>query len=58
MNTMSDTPETIISDDEIIRVHAYANFGSMAPRAVVNDGVRKYAVGYQQRQKGVVTTPV
>ena len=44
---MSDTPETIISDDEIIRVHAYANFGSMAPRAVVNDGVRKYAVGYQ-----------
>ena len=36
----------IISDAEIIRVHAYANFGSMTPREVVNDGVRKTAVGY------------
>lgn len=39
-------PESIISDEEITRVHAYANFGSMSPREVVNDGVRKYAVGY------------
>ena len=39
-------PEEIISDAEIIRVHAYANFGSMTPRQVVNDGVRKYAVGF------------
>jgi hypothetical protein len=36
----------IISDDEVVRVHGYANFGSMTPREVVNDGVRKYAVGY------------
>ena len=38
--------EEIISDEEIIRVHAYANFGVLTPREVVNDGVRKYAVGY------------
>lgn len=37
----------IISDEEIARVHANANFGSMTPREVVNDGVRQYAVGYQ-----------
>lgn len=43
---MSEKPEEIISDKEIIRVHGYANFGSMTPRDVVNDGVRKYAVGY------------
>ena len=41
------TPQEIISDDEVIRVHAYANFGSMTPREVVNDGVRKYAIGYK-----------
>ena len=38
--------EQIITDEQIIRVHAYANFGSMTAREVVNDGVRKYAVGY------------
>ena len=37
----------IISDAEIARVHAHANFGSMSPREVVNDGVLKYAIGYQ-----------
>lgn len=36
----------IIPDEDIIRVHAYANFGSMSEREVVNDGVRKYAIGY------------
>lgn len=36
----------IITDDEIIRVHGHANFGLMSPREVVNDGVRKSAVGY------------
>lgn len=43
---MSESPQDIISDTEIVRVHANANFGSMTPREVVNDGVRKYAVGY------------
>jgi len=37
----------IISDDEILRVHGHANFGSdMTPRDVVNEGVLKYAFGY------------
>lgn len=40
------TPDEIIPDDEIDRVHAYANFGSMTKRAVVNDGVIKYFIGY------------
>lgn len=44
---MSEAPETIITDAEITRVHANANFGGMTPREVVNDGVRKYAAGYQ-----------
>ncbi|MDN3713375.1 hypothetical protein QWZ10_19510 [Paracoccus cavernae] len=53
----------IISDAEIIAVHANANFGDMTPREVVNDGVRKYAIGYsgghtQQcilREHGLIT---
>ncbi len=40
------SPEEIISDAEIARVHGNANFGIMTPRAVVNDGVRKYAFGF------------
>ena len=40
------TPQEIISDEEIARVHAHANFGAMSPREVVNEGVRKTAVGY------------
>jgi hypothetical protein len=36
----------IVSDAEIIRVHGHANFGSMTPREVVNDGVWKYSIGY------------
>ena len=59
------TPEEIISDDEIIRVHGYANFGSMTPREVVNDGVHKYATGYTGgstqvailREHGLITAP-
>ena len=58
-------PEEIISDEEIIRVHGYANFGSMTPREVVNDGVRKYAVGFTGgstqvailREHGLITAP-
>ena len=37
----------VISDDEIARVHGHANFGAITAREVVNDGVRKYAVGYE-----------
>jgi hypothetical protein len=46
---MSRSPRTtseIISDEEIIRVHANANFGDTPPREAVNEGVRKYAVGF------------
>ena len=39
-------PVSIISDDEVIRVHANANFGDMTPRDVVDEGVLKYAFGY------------
>lgn len=55
----------IVSDAEIVRVHGYANFGSMSPREVVNDGVLKTAVGYHcghtqfsiLREHGLVTKP-
>jgi hypothetical protein len=58
-------PEQIITDEQIIKVHAYANFGSMTPREVVNDGVKKYAVGYTGgstqvailREHGLITAP-
>ena len=36
----------IISDAAIESVHAYANFGAMTKRQVVNEGVLKYACGY------------
>lgn len=60
------TPEEIITDEEITRVHANANFGTMTPRDVVNDGVRKYAVGYTGgstqvailREHGLITKPL
>ena len=56
-------PEDIISDEEIERVHANANFGSMGKRQVVNQGVLKCASGYSQgytskqiiREHGLVT---
>jgi len=55
----------IISDEEVAKVHGYANFGSMTPREVVNDGVRKTAVGYHcghtqftiLREHGLITAP-
>lgn len=40
--------ESLISDDEIDRVHANANFGSMDKREVVNQGVLKCASGFRQ----------
>ncbi len=45
---MTERVEDIISDDEIERVHANANFGSMTKRDVVNQGVLKCASGYYQ----------
>lgn len=45
---MSEKPEEIITDEEIERVHANANFGNMAKRTVVNQGVLKCASGYYQ----------
>jgi hypothetical protein len=55
----------IVSDDEISKVHGHANFGAMTPRKVVNDGVRKTAVGYHcghtqftiLREHGLITKP-
>ncbi len=38
----------IISDEEIEKVHANANFGGMQKREVVNRGVLKCASGYYQ----------
>ena len=63
--TTDDRLAQIISDAEITRVHGHANFGAMTPREVVNDGVRKYMVGYQGGQTqlcillehGLITKP-
>lgn len=40
------TTSDIISNEEIERVHAHANFGSMSKRRVVDDGIIKAAYGY------------
>lgn len=40
--------EDIVSDEEVERVHANANFGSMPKRDVLNYGVLKCASGYHQ----------
>ena len=40
------TTSEIISDEEIERVHANANFGDMSKRDVVDDGVLQYVFGY------------
>lgn len=42
------TDKEIISDEEIEKVHANANFGGMEKRDVVNLGVLKCASGYYQ----------
>lgn len=42
MKTTSD----IISDDDIEKIHANANFGSMVKRDVVDDGVLQFVFGY------------
>lgn len=40
------TTSEIISDAEIERVHANANFGAQSKRDVVDDGVLQFAFGY------------
>ena len=40
------TPEELIPDSEIDRVHAFANFGSTPKREVVNLTVLKCACGF------------
>jgi hypothetical protein len=43
---MNRTPQDIVSDAEIDRVHGFANFGDTSRREVVNEAVLKYAFGY------------
>ncbi len=43
---MYTKPEEIVSDEEVERVHANANFGSMPKRDVLNYGTLKTACGY------------
>lgn len=45
---MSNKASEIITDEEIDRVHANANFGGLTKREVVNQGVLKCASGYYQ----------
>lgn len=40
------TPADIVSDEEIERIHAYANFGSTPKRQVIDEGVLKYFFGF------------
>lgn len=40
------TCEELIPDDEVLKVHANANFGTMKARQVVDHGVLTYALGY------------
>ena len=57
------TPEEIITDEEIERIHANADFGSMSKRAVVNLGILKVAAEYHMghtstqicREHGLIT---
>ena len=43
---MSESPSSIISDQDVARVHGNANFGGMSQRQVIDEGVLKYAFGY------------
>lgn len=61
---VADLLSQIISDEEIEANHA-GSWGAMSPRDAVNDGVRKYAVGYTGghtqitilRRHGLITQP-
>lgn len=55
----------IIGSKALVEVHGNANFGSMTPRQVVNDGVLKYSMGFTGgsaqlailRDHGLITKP-
>jgi hypothetical protein len=59
------TPTEIISDADVDRIHANANFGDMPKRQVINEGVFKYAIGSHcghtqtqiLREHGLITQP-
>lgn len=36
----------VISDDYVKHVHGSANFGSMEPREVIDEGIKKVLIGY------------
>ena len=40
------TTAELVPDSDIERVHANANFGALSKRAVVDEGVLKYAFGF------------
>jgi hypothetical protein len=42
-----DTPEGIIPEADVVRVHAYANFGAtITKREILNEGVLQFAFGF------------
>ena len=43
---MITEPKTIITDEDIERVHGNANFGPVPKRDIVNEALLKYACGY------------
>ena len=43
---MNQTKAEIITDEQVEIVHAYANFGDQSKRDVVDEGVLKYAFGF------------
>lgn len=60
------SPEQIVSDGDVERIHANANFGPcLTKRQVVNQGVLTYALGYTSghtqmcilRAHGLITKP-
>lgn len=44
--TILKTPNGIISDEEVQRVHKNANFGPRPPRSIIDEGVVEHAFGY------------
>jgi hypothetical protein len=59
------SPKQIVPDAEVERVHGSANFGPIAKRTVINEGVLSYAFGYTTghtmmmilREHGLITKP-
>lgn len=55
----------IITEEEVIKVHANANFGPQSPREVLDQGIVKYALGWRSghtlfdilREHGLIHKP-